>query len=173
MDRFARMIVDYGADILAHPHMQAEQHFLQHGETSVLAHSIKVTYAALLLAERLCPRCDRASLVRGALLHDYFLYDWHVPDPRHRLHGFRHAATALRNARADFPALNATEADIIYTHMFPLNLRPPHCAESALVTLADKLCTAGEVIEPLDRGWQDVPAQVLAEIRARKEKEEA
>ena len=58
--------------------------FIQHGTMSVHAHVISVAHASLAMAgrlERLGVRIDRASLIRGALLHDYFLYDWHDPDP--------------------------------------------------------------------------------------------
>ena len=52
------------------------------------------------------------SLVRGALLHDYFLYDWHIPDESHKWHGVTHAGDALKNARRDFE-LNEIEQDMI------------------------------------------------------------
>ena len=103
---YHRKLLRYGADILYSPGMQLEKDFLQHGEVSVFAHSIAVACVCLLLA-RLLHRClkirlNERALVRGALLHDYFLYDWHVPDKSHRLHGFFHARRALRNASRDF-----------------------------------------------------------------------
>ena len=45
------------------------------------------------------------ELVRGALLHDYFLYDWHTRKSAKglkELHGFSHPETALRNAGRDY-----------------------------------------------------------------------
>ena len=36
-------------------------------------------------------KINEKSLIRGALLHDYFLYDWHKSDQGHRLHAFFHA----------------------------------------------------------------------------------
>ena len=65
--------------------------FVQHGDTTVLLHCVAVAYFSLWLVNFLHIRCNEKSLVRGALLHDYFLYDWHTPDPSHRLHGFHHA----------------------------------------------------------------------------------
>ena len=79
------------------------------------------------------------------MLHDYFLYDWHTPDPAHRLHGFRHAETALRNADRDFE-LNDTERDMIKKHMFPLNPAPPRFKETAVLCLADKYCALRETV---------------------------
>ena len=87
----------------------------------------------------------RKSLIIGALLHDYFLYDWHKERKGKHIHGFTHPAEALKNASEDFE-LNAVEADIIRKHMFPLNLKPPKYKESALVCLADKLSALEETI---------------------------
>ena len=67
--------------------------FIQHGTVSVYEHVRSVARASSAIAsalERAGVRVDRASLIRGALLHDYFLYDWHDADPSHRLHGFTH-----------------------------------------------------------------------------------
>lgn len=118
--------------------------FTQHGNTSCLKHSLAVAYYSLLMVEKLGLRCDRESLVRGALLHDYFLYDWHDKDRSHSLHGFRHPRTALNNAVRDFE-LNAVEQDIIHKHMFPLVPLPPRYRESAVVCLVDKMCSTWEI----------------------------
>ena len=80
----------------------------------------------------------------AALLHDYFLYDWHDKDPSHRLHGFTHPRRALENAAADWE-LTDRERDIILHHMFPLTPLPPRSREAWLVCLADKLCAVQEM----------------------------
>lgn len=124
--------------------------FVQHGDVSVYAHVCSVALQSLRMADALGRRgirVDRASLLRGALLHDYFLYDWHVPDPSHRLHGFRHPFTALRNAEADF-RLGARERNIIVRHMFPLVPIPPCCREAWIVCCADKLVALRETLVP-------------------------
>ena len=79
-----------------------EKSYIQHGSTSVYEHSVKVAYTSLYFARRFRLNIDEKSLIRGALLHDYFLYDWHEKDKSHRLHGFYHPSTALRNAKEDF-----------------------------------------------------------------------
>ena len=117
--------------------------YKQHGSTSVYAHSVDVASLALKLARRLPFKVDEDALVRGALLHDYFLYDWHVPDPDRPLHGFYHPKAALQNADRDF-ALTERERDIIRHHMFPLTLSPPRTLEGVIVCLADKLCAVRE-----------------------------
>lgn len=129
------------------PDMQYLRH---HGVTSVLDHSIAVAYYSNLTAaalERLGIRFSRGELVRGALMHDYFLYDWHDGTPDGSLHGLTHPLTAWRNAMQDVP-LSVREQDIIKKHMFPLTLTPPKYRESALVCLIDKLCAVYESLNP-------------------------
>lgn len=139
------ILLKYGRDILLSRGMQSEKNYIQHGSTSVFVHSVGVAYLSVWLARRLSLRLDERALVRGALLHDYFLYDWHVPDPVHRLHGFRHARFAQKNADRDFK-LGEVERDIILRHMFPLNPIPPRYVESILVCAADKICAVCEMI---------------------------
>ncbi len=134
-----QMLWLYGSDIIHSSGMQMEAGFIQHGNVSVLAHSLGVAYLCLLVAGILRLRLDYRSLVRGALLHDYFLYDWHDKDPSHRLHGFYHPKRALDNAQRDF-SLNSTERNIIIRHMFPLTPIPPKTKEGIVVCIADKVC---------------------------------
>ena len=143
--RYRPILFEHGGDILASREMQFEHIFMQHGTTSCYTHSINVACMSLWLAERLRIRVDRRSMVRGALLHDFFLYDWHDPDPSHRLHGFRHPGWALRNAERTFH-LNRIERNVIHRHMFPLTPIPPRFREGLLVCLADKLCAISETV---------------------------
>ncbi len=129
--------------------MLAAQAHLQHGQTSVFSHSIAVAYYSFRLArfleKRLSFRFSTEELIRGALLHDYFLYDWHDGVPRRRLHGLYHPLRAHENAQLDF-ALSEREADIILKHMFPLTATPPHYRESVVVCLVDKVCALYEMM---------------------------
>ncbi len=51
--------------------------FVQHGDVSVRKHSISVALTALRISHMLPFHTNDKAIVRGALLHDYFLYDWH------------------------------------------------------------------------------------------------
>lgn len=133
------------AQVLGHGRTLEMRRYIQHGDTSCWTHSMAVAYYSFRLAKRLGLRCDYGALVRGALLHDYFLYDWHMPG--HHGHGFTHPAAALKNAEADFP-LGDKEKDIIASHMFPLTPRPPKSRESLIVCAVDKFCSALEVVRP-------------------------
>ena len=135
----------YGGEILLSEGMQRMRTFQQHGTTTVFAHCVHVACMSLLIAERLHVRVDERAMVRGALLHDYFLYDWHVPAKWHRLHGFHHAARACRNAKRDF-SLNAVEENMIRAHMFPLGIVVPRYRESWILWTADKICALRETL---------------------------
>ena len=137
-----------GRLILQSAGMEQEKGYIQHGAVSCYLHSFFVAYMSVWLAKRFRIRVHLRSLVRGALLHDYFLYDWHQKDPSHRLHGFHHPKTALGNAQRDYH-LNWKEKNIIARHMFPLIPVPPQCREAWIVCLADKWCALGETVEPM------------------------
>lgn len=122
--------------------------FIQHGSVSVYAHVMSVARASVRVADALARvgvRVDRVALIRGALLHDYFLYDWHDPDPSHRWHGVSHPFAALARAEEDF-RLSARERNIIARHMFPLVPVPPTCREAWIVCMADKACALTETV---------------------------
>ena len=130
--------------------LDEEKLAMQHGTTSIYRHSLNVAYTSLWMMERWQIRLEPKSLVRGALLHDYFLYDWHEKNKEHSLHGFKHPYFALRNASRDF-RLNDIEKNVIVRHMFPLTPIPPKCREAWIVCMADKYCSARETMYTVKR----------------------
>lgn len=140
----ARMCV-LGEDVLASRHMQALRTFVQHGTVTRYEHCLSVCYWALCIAQKFHIRVDERSMVRGALLHDFFMYDWHDPGNLRLLHGFTHAGEALQNAQKEFE-LNPIECDIIKKHMFPLNITLPRFREALIVSMADKISAVMETV---------------------------
>lgn len=132
--------------LLQDDQVQSMSGFVQHGNFSCLYHSMAVAYYSYAFCRKLGLSCDYAGLIRGAMLHDFFLYDWHKPG-HGRFHGFTHPKTALLNAEAAFP-LSDTERNIIERHMWPLTLRPPKCREALAVCLIDKGCSLFETFSP-------------------------
>lgn len=135
-------VAHYGADILCSKEHKECDKFIQHGNTTVRKHTTSVACMAVAIARKTHLKFDYQAMIRGALLHDYFLYDWH--EPHHGPHGYTHASLALRNAAQDF-AISPIEADVIKKHMWPLNIKPPRYREAMIVTIADKICSAKEV----------------------------
>jgi uncharacterized protein len=136
------MLLDPSFDAIALPILgnaryQTLKNYCAHGQVSVYDHSLFVAERAYLYAKKRNLDVNYPSLVRGALLHDYYLYDWHKKHKGHRLHGFRHPAWALHNALLDYD-LNPTECDIIRNHMFPLTFfHRPHSLEARIVAKMD------------------------------------
>ena len=135
-----------GEDILTSRGMAESRNYCIHGYSNVYDHSLSVAAVSLRLARFLHEPVDDTALIRGALLHDYFLYDWHDREKYRMKHGFTHARTALHNAVRDFAPLGTVEKDIILRHMFPLNPHLTGCRESWLVCCADKYCAGRERI---------------------------
>ena len=134
-------------DTVLNSRISEMQDFIQHGTTSCLLHCIAVAYISYRISTLVrFIRCRKEDIIRGALLHDYFLYDWHENDKSHRLHGFSHPYTALRNAEEDF-SLTPTEKDIIKKHMFQLTIIPPKSTEAYIVSIVDKACSVYEIFK--------------------------
>lgn len=143
-NRLKTEIDQYGADILDSDAYRQTAKFIQHGSTTTQEHMISTACVSLKVARILRMKCDEQSLVRGALLHDYFLYDWHTPRKTHpEKHPTRHSSYALKNASEDF-AINPLEAEIIREHMFPCTLRLPRHKECWALIIADKICSVKE-----------------------------
>lgn len=84
-----RTLFLHGGDILKSPGMQIAKENMQHGSVSVFEHSVCVALVCLWLVHRLHLKVNQRALVRGALLHDYFLYDCGTrPTPRTGCTGF-------------------------------------------------------------------------------------
>lgn len=132
-------MIKHGRDILNSKNFLSSAKNIQHGDVSVMKHSLKVAYASMWLNRKLRIKCNERELVRGALLHDYFLYDWHDTKRENYqfLHGFYHPGIALKNASRDFD-LTDKEKDIISKHMWPMTLKFPKYREAWVVTAADK-----------------------------------
>lgn len=136
------------SDIVDSKNFRMTRRHIQHGSMTVNAHCWNVAKCSLRISESLHVKCSKRELIRGALLHDYFLYDWHYADEEnpHRLHGFYHPGAALRNASRDYE-LTPRERDIIKKHMWPLTVVPPACREAWIVTMADKWCSLLETLK--------------------------
>ena len=103
---------------------------------------------SLTLAAIFRVKVDKVSLVRGALLHDFFLYDWHDKTAMPKAHAYLHPLIAFDNAKKEF-RLNAIEKNIIQAHMFPLSIVMPKYKESWIVVMADKICAMNEIVSNL------------------------
>ena len=141
-ERFSALIESVASSAEA----QKMRQFIQHGSTSTYDHCESVAQLSFWLNRRLKLRAEERELIRAAFLHDFYLYDWHIPDGSHRLHGFSHPHTAAENAKRVF-GISGSEAEDIESHMWPLTItKLPRRREGWIICLADKICAIREII---------------------------
>lgn len=133
------------SDILSNETVKQMHNYIQHGEISCYTHCYYVAYYTYLICKKL--KLDYKSAVRGAMLHDLFLYDWHTTSPadinEKGVHAWAHPRIALKNASKIFN-LNDTEKDIIRNHMWPVTLKFPKTKEAFIVSCMDKYSATAE-----------------------------
>lgn len=129
------------ADLLDNDTVCLMDTFMQHHNVTTLEHCINVSLRSYVICKKL--NLDYRSAARGGLLHDLFLYDWHIDKPYKGMHAFSHPTIALENASECFE-LNDREREIIKKHMWPLTINPPKYRETFVVSCVDKYCATME-----------------------------
>ena len=133
------------SEIRSSKNVQKMNNFIQHGSVSTFEHCENVAKISYLIDKCFLLHSDMNVLLTGAMLHDFYLYDWHEEgDGSHHFHGFTHAKRALENAKKEFNIDDET-GHVIYCHMWPLNLeRLPMSKEAWIVCIADKIVSLQE-----------------------------
>lgn len=89
---------------------------------------------------------DYKSVLIGAILHDYYLYDWRQERNKKKKHGKNHPHIASENSKRDFDISDDVKR-IIESHMWPINRKEyPKTREAKIVSLCDKMVSVGEVL---------------------------
>ncbi len=131
-------------DLIKHEKVIQMENYIQHGNVTCLEHCIHVSYYSYLICKKL--KLNYKAAARAGLLHDLFLYDWHIVKQNNKLHGFTHPKVALNNAKKYFD-LDNKESEIIRKHMWPMTIIPPKYLESYVVLMVDKYCAIKEYIK--------------------------
>lgn len=134
-DEHSRDYLACVGEILEHEAVQSMTRYKQHRSVDCLKHSLNVSVASFFICRKL--GLDYRAAARGGLLHDFFLYDWHIENPHGGLHGFKHPKIAAMNANKHF-VLNKKEQDVIKKHMWPLTVSLPKYPETVVVLFVDK-----------------------------------
>jgi uncharacterized protein len=132
---------DIVADIVKNEQFQSLEKYLHH-TSSIMDHVKIVSFLSYKICKFL--KLDYVSAARGALLHDFFLYDWRTN--KERWHGLKHPRIALNNSLKEFD-INSLEKDIILKHMWPLTIMPPVHRESFIVSFVDKYVASMEFVK--------------------------
>lgn len=131
-------------DIMVSKEFRQMKNWQHHIKGSVYDHSVKVAYLCYKHHKRFGMKVDKKEFVRGALLHDYYLYDLHGGREKHKLHWFKHPKDALENALEKYPDLTETQQDMIRRHMFPLTVIPPKTGAAWILCLYDKVAAVSD-----------------------------
>ncbi|GMO51856.1 MAG: HD domain-containing protein [Termitinemataceae bacterium] len=137
---------EYADDILHHCLFLENKKTFSHGAITIYDHCVNVAELSFAIAENIhsSANIDKRCIVRAALLHDFFLYEWHIPGMRYLKHGWAHPAIAAKKARDVF-CISDKEYSCIRTHMWPWTLlHPPHYREGWIISLADKIIALRE-----------------------------
>ena len=108
---------------------------IHHG-ISRFDHSCRVSYYSYKVTKLM--RLNYKEVARAGLLHDFFLAENNTKKEKFKSM-FVHSKKSLKNSQELFD-LSEREKDIIFTHMFPLNInRVPKYMESWIVSIVDKI----------------------------------
>ncbi len=147
---FDNRFMEIARPIIEHDEYQ-QMRYLKHHDKSVYEHSLMVAYHAYKMAYK--NDLDWVSTIRGALLHDFFLYKFKkcfslriISDSIQ--HAIVHPIIAFDNAKQFFD-LNEKEENIIKGHMFPFGL--PKSKEAWIVSYVDKYLATFEYTQNLKR----------------------
>ena len=143
LEEFNDIIGEY----LKHPDIKKMQDYCAHGDVSVLKHSLNVAKMAYYINKKYKLKANGKTLLIGALLHDFYLYDWHDKKLNiniFKMHGYTHPMKACDNAIRVFN-IDEDIQKVISSHMWPLTFRSfPSSKEAMIVCLADKICALME-----------------------------
>lgn len=132
-------------NIIETDNYKSQKNYISHGNTNLYDHQIDVAYECYKYLEK--KNKEDIDMIYAALLHDYYLYDWHdiKKYPRKRLHGFRHPKIAMNNAIRDYKISKRCQS-MIRTHMFPLTLfHIPKSKDAYKLSIIDKKCSIKEM----------------------------
>lgn len=134
-------------DIQKDKRVQKMKGYRHHRHSNTYQHSESVAKLSYKLDKKFNLNADKETLLKGAMLHDFYLYDWHNwEDGYHWFHGFTHPGKAAKNAKRYFD-VNDDVYHVIKTHMWPLNpIAIPLSKEAWIVCLADKCVAIKEVL---------------------------
>lgn len=128
------------------PMVRQMQQLSHHKVTNTYTHCLNVAEYSYLMARKFRINIDEQSLATGAMLHDFYLYNFREQDDMGGMDHLRHHPMyALANAKNYF-GLNSKEENIIVSHMWPLTIsKLPRSREAVLVCIADKVCAFKEL----------------------------
>lgn len=130
--------------------IQKMKNVRMHRGSNTYEHSFKVAKKAIRYAIRSRRKNINFDVILvGAILHDYYLYDWRDDKSKKKKHGRNHPHIASENAERDFEISKEVKT-VIESHMWPLNMKHyPKSREAKIVSLSDKMVAIGEALSSI------------------------
>ncbi|MCR5786028.1 MAG: HD domain-containing protein [Eubacterium sp.] len=142
LEEFEEIVKEYKN----HPAVLSMKKYIQHGKITTYDHCEDVAKHCFWINRRLKLGADENSLVIGAFLHDFYLYDWHFSTEESKGHATGHAGRAKNNAVKHFGVSEKIQR-IIEGHMWPVNITKfPREREAAILVFTDKYCSLVETL---------------------------
>ena len=118
-----------------------------HRGSNCYEHTFKVAKRAIHHCEKSKKKNINPEVVLvGAILHDYYLYDWRTDRSKIKTHAKQHELIAAENAIKDF-GISKEIKEVIETHMWPINIKNyPKSREAKIVSINDKLVALFEAL---------------------------
>ena len=118
-----------------------------HRGSNTYVHSFKVAKKSIKRAIKSRKKnIDFNVVLIGAILHDYYLYDWRVERNKRKKHGRNHPNISSENATRDFQISDKIKK-VIKSHMWPINIKEfPTSIEAKIVSISDKIVSLGEAL---------------------------
>ena len=150
-------------DLLVNEQVQKMKTYRHHGDTNTHFHSVYVSYRVLKLCKKLHV-ANAAEIVRAALLHDFYLYEWYT-EKHDENHIWYHPKESVKNIETYLGTLSDTQRNMILSHMFPLCSEMPKCRGAWLLTLADKRCATEDYLTH-SRQFYEVYEEIIRRAEA-------
>ena len=142
---FIEKYIKLTLDLLNDELVQSMKKYRHHGDISTHYHSVYVSYNVLKACEKLGVKNER-EIVRAALLHDFYLYEWYT-EKHDENHIFYHPKESVKNIEAHFGRLSDLQRNMILSHMFPTAKVMPRYLGSWILTLTDKRCATNDYLK--------------------------
>lgn len=123
-------------DLMQNEKVKEMKTYHHHGKISTHFHSVFVSYTSFKASVKL--GADVSAITRASLLHDFYLYDWHITKHEEK-HAWYHPKAAAVNIEKYIGKLTPMQKDMVLSHMWPLH-KAPKSLGGYILTFADKHC---------------------------------
>ena len=150
-----QMIRKYGQDILTSEKFREAKGQIHHYRTTVASHCLKTAVAGLKLCSilrRIGISVDTRMVVRTALLHDLGMVGRSDLYRNNFECCLKHPGNSASISKQICKGIDEESLAAIESHMWPLSVRAPKTKEAAILCVADKIASVGDLMPQSMKG---------------------